>query len=340
MLIFLFIPIACQFLAAFIIGVYLALQSPEASQTSSVYESYASFILFLSSLITLAIFIFIFRLRKKNMLKICKFNHPFAKDTLVGAFAGFASNFIVSIALLFLTLFSFFDTAFEEYQNLVAPIQSGSFFFSILGIGILAPIIEEILFRGIIMYQLKKLFPIQIVIILQGILFGVYHFNIIQGFYAAFLGIYFGFLAYKSNSIWPAIIAHMMMNITSLVITSPTISNSMEQYTLIPILYFLLSLYLFCYSLIYFVKKKSPQDALNEIPLEQTPLERTSFQQTSLEQIPHEQSSYVQISLDLTSLEQIPNTADAQAIDNHTAGDPPTAQTPMADDQSKAPPAI
>jgi len=279
------------------------------------------------------------------MLKICKFNHPFAKDTLVGAFAGFASNFVVSIVLLFLALFRFFDAAFEDYQLLVAPIQSGSFFFSILGIGILAPIIEEILFRGIIMYQLKKLFPIQIVIILQGILFGVYHFNIIQGFYAAFLGIYFGFLAYKSNSIWPAIIAHMMMNITSLVITSPTISNSMEQYTLIPILYFLLSLYLFCYSLIYFIKKKSPQEALNKIPLEQTPLERTSFEQTSLEQtsleqIPHEQSSYVQISLDLTSLEQIPNTADAHAIDNPTAGDPPTAQTPTADDQSKTPPAI
>ena len=54
---------------------------------------------------------------------------------------------------------------------------------AILGVGIIGPIIEEIIFRGLIFNELKNIMPVSVVIIAQGILFGLCHFNLMQSIY-------------------------------------------------------------------------------------------------------------------------------------------------------------
>lgn len=48
--------------------------------------------------------------------------------------------------------------------------------------------------------------------ILQAILFGLAHMNIIQGFYAFGLGLLFGYVAYRYKTIVASIILHMLYN--------------------------------------------------------------------------------------------------------------------------------
>lgn len=84
---------------------------------------------------------------------------------------------------------------------------------------ILAPIGEELLFRGITLKWLEDASgKFWLANILQAIMFGVYHANIVQGMYAAFMGIVFGYVRKKYNSMYAAILLHALVNFFGTVI--------------------------------------------------------------------------------------------------------------------------
>ncbi|MFN2987262.1 lysostaphin resistance A-like protein, partial [Escherichia coli] len=53
---------------------------------------------------------------------------------------------------------------------------------------ILIPIYEEIVFRGIIFGYLRKNFNIIVAILVQALIFGIMHLNLVQGIYTFILG--------------------------------------------------------------------------------------------------------------------------------------------------------
>lgn len=82
-----------------------------------------------------------------------------------------------------------------------------------LKVAILAPIIEESLFRGIIMHGLMKNYKSWYAILLSGILFSIFHLNPWQMTYTFFLGLFLGLLMVRSRSLPLCIIAHSINNI-------------------------------------------------------------------------------------------------------------------------------
>ena len=85
----------------------------------------------------------------------------------------------------------------------------------IICISILAPIGEELIFRGMTLKIFKKAMIWQVAIVMQAILFGIYHMNLVQGVYAALLGLLLGYIAHRYNSVVPAILLHIVINTTS-----------------------------------------------------------------------------------------------------------------------------
>ena len=77
----------------------------------------------------------------------------------------------------------------------------------------LAPISEELIFRGVTMGIAKKAFPFWAANLIQAILFGVFHMNMIQGIYAASLGLFLGYVCEKGGSIYLAMIFHFLFNL-------------------------------------------------------------------------------------------------------------------------------
>lgn len=76
---------------------------------------------------------------------------------------------------------------------------------------ILGPIMEEIIFRGYFLNRLKrhgKFFAA----VITSLLFALFHMNLVQFFAPFFIGILFSYLALETNSIRPAIIAHILNN--------------------------------------------------------------------------------------------------------------------------------
>ena len=85
--------------------------------------------------------------------------------------------------------------------------------FGIISITIMAPLVEELLFRGAIQgYMLKKgMKPLHAILIASAI-FGIVHMNPIQIPFAFAIGLIFGWLYYRTGSVVPGIVGHFINN--------------------------------------------------------------------------------------------------------------------------------
>jgi len=74
----------------------------------------------------------------------------------------------------------------------------------------LAPITEELLFRGVILQRLQKYGKL-FAIIISAVLFGAFHGNLAQGIFATFIGIVFAYIAIEYSIKW-SILLHIINN--------------------------------------------------------------------------------------------------------------------------------
>lgn len=87
----------------------------------------------------------------------------------------------------------------------------------ILSITLLAPLLEELLFRGAIQGELARWGSPWRAIIISSLIFGVVHLNPAQIPFAFLLGIIFGWLYYRTGSLLPGIVGHVLNNSVSTV---------------------------------------------------------------------------------------------------------------------------
>ncbi len=106
-----------------------------------------------------------------------------------------------------------FPTLMDNYNQLMtdAGFDSMSAMLILYTI-ILAPIIEELTFRGLTMRFARQWLPFWGANIFQAALFGIIHLNVIQGIYAFCLGLFFGWVAKTSHSIKHSILLHIIFN--------------------------------------------------------------------------------------------------------------------------------
>lgn len=79
-------------------------------------------------------------------------------------------------------------------------------------IGLVPSICEEIMYRGYVQRSLEKSWGIWTAIIVSGLIFGAYHLQITRILPLAALGMLFAYITYVSNSLIPAMVAHLVNN--------------------------------------------------------------------------------------------------------------------------------
>lgn len=89
-------------------------------------------------------------------------------------------------------------------------LQSG--WLGIVCISVLGPVLEEMLFRGAITKVLLQRYTPVKAILLSALIFGIFHINPVQVVGAALSGILFAWLYYKTGSIVPGILVHILNN--------------------------------------------------------------------------------------------------------------------------------
>lgn len=89
--------------------------------------------------------------------------------------------------------------------------------FQILTLCIAAPIVEELVFRGMIYNRLKQYTDTVVAVFVSAGIFGIYHGNLVQGIYAAVLGILLCFVYERCKSFVAPVLLHMVANSTALI---------------------------------------------------------------------------------------------------------------------------
>lgn len=109
---------------------------------------------------------------------------------------------------------------FPGYEELSEQVFTGQSFFSMmLWVGIVAPIAEELIFRGLIFRRLLDEMRLGWAIGISAFLFGAYHGNVLQFLYAGILGACFAYCYYRLGNLWAPILLHIGANSWSVILT-------------------------------------------------------------------------------------------------------------------------
>jgi len=99
-----------------------------------------------------------------------------------------------------------------------------------LGAVFIGPVLEELIFRGIILNGLRVKYGNNLALIVSSILFAIVHIQPAQIITALLMGLVFGYIFIKTNSLGLVILLHSVANLTSILIgefliINPSIDN-------------------------------------------------------------------------------------------------------------------
>ena len=110
-------------------------------------------------------------------------------------------------------LVDLFREVFEQaYRVLVTARSPSEFLFVLCTVAVVPALSEELLFRGLVQRSLEESIGGFRAALLAGVIFGAYHLNPFGIVPLVALGVFFGFLVYRSGNITLAIAAHFFNN--------------------------------------------------------------------------------------------------------------------------------
>lgn len=204
---------------------------------------------------------------------------------------------------IFITILNMFITL--EVDQLPEIISQMPFLTSVFFIAILPGLCEELMFRATIMKAYEKI-GMKKAILISAVLFALFHFTLINFIGPLVLGIIFGIMVYKTNSIYSSMIAHSINNSIALVLNYFLMKNAdfindmaIQETELVPNAFSIVITFiiggLFILVLIKIVSKLLSLLTVYKV-------ERVGYQDISIEEIKTEEDSYIkEESIDLLS---------------------------------------
>lgn len=132
-------------------------------------------------------------------------------------------SIVMCVALNNIITLSNLEELSHSYEETAQALYSISIPLQIIGLGVIVPIFEELLYRGVIYNRLKVNHTKYFAIVISAIIFGTMHGNLVQMIYAFVLGMVFAWLYEVYKSMWAPILAHMCMNLTSVFLSQTNI---------------------------------------------------------------------------------------------------------------------
>lgn len=229
---YLFIYLGIQFrvieLAAIPVSV-INFKRPEA--VSQFITKYAYEITTFAAFIALLFYIAIFIAREQSLLKRCELRKVKITTVILIILCS------ISISAASSSFVAQYAYKFKSYIDVAEGISIGSqSIITMFCVVILMPIFEEILFRGLVFKELanslnNKLkwgLGATISVLIQALIFGTFHMNLLQGIYTFFLGIALALIYMWTKSLWAPILLHFSYNLLGTSIMPKLLYNNME----------------------------------------------------------------------------------------------------------------
>ncbi|HVE47538.1 MAG TPA: CPBP family intramembrane glutamic endopeptidase [Acidimicrobiales bacterium] len=141
------------------------------------------------------------------------------RDIVPGVLAGLGSQFLL-LPLLYLPfelLNRDLDVS-EKAEETLGVASGGSLFLLAVLVIAIAPVVEELFFRGLLQRTVARWVPPLAAVVISALLFGITHFQPIQLLGLIAFGCVLGVLAQRSGRLGQSVIAHMSFNAASVLV--------------------------------------------------------------------------------------------------------------------------
>lgn len=174
---------------------------------------------FVQELITLACFGLWYYFREKKYQYRPNYKKAFSIKNVL-SIAGIAFLGQYALDLLMILVYFVMPGIFAQYVDLMKnlEINAANPVLMIFCVGIFGPLVEEVLFRGMVFGKLRRAFSFWPAALISGAIFGLYHMNLVQGIYAGVFGIILAYVFEKTETIWGCYLLHALFNLSSYVI--------------------------------------------------------------------------------------------------------------------------
>lgn len=222
---YIFIWLLVSSLVLTFVDVLLALkyQSSTYEAIAKISASYGAHTIIISDILTILIFCLIYKIKKVGISERCQIKTrsfgAYIKVILLGIMGQFAVQYLLAVLIPVMPQ-GWIDALQANNDSIISASET----MNIIATVIVAPVLEEIMCRGLVQGALRKAMPDWVSVLLSALIFGLLHtawndisqINFIGIIYAFSFGLLLGFVAVKFDSILPAILCHMAFNATSL----------------------------------------------------------------------------------------------------------------------------
>ncbi len=139
---------------------------------------------------------------------------PLSKYWSVGVFG--IAGCIAATCLMAMIQLAFYD---EQYQQTAQITYSAGFLMQIIGLGVVIPVAEELMFRGILYKRFRERQGFWYSALWSSLLFSFMHSNTTQMIYTFLLGVLLAYLYEKFGSFRAPVVLHILLNTGSVVFT-------------------------------------------------------------------------------------------------------------------------
>lgn len=245
-LIHLGITLAVSFLGTFI----LVIKYHTLSTDRLLEESARCTVLFLgiATVFMLPLFIFFMKrdIKRGNTGYIDKNIHNTAVDWLLAVILSISTAIWIENMIVITGL----SKLFTGYEEVSEALFASGIWLQIAVLGIFVPIVEELMFRGLIYRRLKLYMGWRHAVLLTALGFGIYHGNAVQGIYAFCLSLILILLYERMGTIAAPIAGHMAVNLTSVfqgaLSSDGEVYQSVSFFLIVTAAAFVISIFTFC----------------------------------------------------------------------------------------------
>ena len=185
------------------------------SNYAEIYNANSVLILGICDLVLLPVFALLLRADEKRRRLLGRTNRllKLGKIDVLQIVAVIVLTYCVSTVINILTSWIPLDSA--VYDQFDQTMGAANVWVQIFAICITGPVVEELLFRGLIFRRLRDYLGVSAGVIVSALIFALMHGNLYQGAYAFLFGIIMALLYEHFGTIWIPILAHALNNVSA-----------------------------------------------------------------------------------------------------------------------------